>query len=111
MRDGNAHKGADRRERHLMPTERIGMIDLVIPVAANLNARVARNREQGDIPMNLIDSSQHQCIAAAGIARPAVNPHEENIAQIGLRAMIKNSSGTNGVRHKIAYAIIDSAYQ
>ena len=109
VRDGNPHKFANRGKCHLMPTECIRMVDLVIAVAANLDARITRDRQQHGPPVFFIDCSKHERVTAPDIALSAVDTHEEHIAhivfrQIGKRVHIPQRSG-----HDVAAKVVNGA--
>ena len=84
MRYGNPHNFLHRGKRHLMSAERIGMVDLIIPVCSYLDACIARDGEQCCAALFLIDGSKHERITAPDIPIPAINSHDEYIAEIVL---------------------------
>ena len=107
MRHRNTNEFADRGERHLVPAECIGVIDLVIAVAADLDTRIPRYREQRSTPVLLIDGSQHQCITASDIPLPPIHSHNEHITQIVLRQIGKCIPCPQRSGHKIAARIVN----
>ena len=112
MRDRNAHETPDGGKCQRMTTERIGMVDLIIAIAAaKVDACITRDRQHRYARMLLIDGSEHQCVTAADIALPAVNPHEDDIAQLMLRPLLERISTPKRPGHKIMRTIINGAYQ
>ena len=109
VRDGNPHEFLDGSERHLVSTECIGMVDLVVTVAADFDARITRDGEQCRPFILLINGSEHERIAAPDIICPSVNAHEEDIPQIVLGQIGKAVHAAQRSRHEIAAKIVNRA--
>ena len=92
-----------------MPAERIGMVDLVVAVAADLDTRIARDREQRRTPVLLIDGGKHQRIAAPDILLPVVNPHDEHIAQLMFRQIGECIHIAQRAGHEVTACVVNAA--
>ena len=67
-----------------MAAKCISMVDFIISIVFDFNARVARDGEQCYLIFFFIDGGKHQRIASSDIVISAIYAHEQHVPEIAV---------------------------